>query len=61
MLEIGALFMRPETELVLKSRRIVPGRLLEHGFQFKFPAWREAAHDLCQQWKLARDVERAAA
>ena len=27
MLEIGALLMRTETELVLKSRRVVPGRL----------------------------------
>ena len=61
MLEIGALFMRTETELVLKSRRVVPGRLFEHGFHFKFPAWPEAAHHLCQQWKLAREVERAAA
>jgi hypothetical protein len=39
----------------------VPGRLLEHGFKFTFPVWREAAHDLCRQWQLAREVERAAA
>ena len=32
MLEIGAVFMRTETELILKSRRVVPARLLEHGF-----------------------------
>ncbi|HKY21688.1 MAG TPA: TIGR01777 family oxidoreductase [Vicinamibacterales bacterium] len=50
MLEIGALFMRTETELILKSRRVVPARLLEGGFTFKYPQWREAAGNLCQQW-----------
>ena len=58
MLEIGAAFMRTETELILKSRRVVPGRLLEHGFTFKFPSWSEAAADLCGQWKTTRgDVD----
>lgn len=56
MLEIGAVFMRTETELILKSRRVVPRRLLEHGFTFKFPTWRDAVRDLCQQWKLTRDA-----
>jgi uncharacterized protein (TIGR01777 family) len=46
MLEAGAFFMRTETELVLKSRRVVPTRLLESGFEFEFPEWREAAEDL---------------
>ena len=49
MLEIGAVFMRTETELILKSRRVVPARLLEHGFNFKYPYWRDAAFDLCRQ------------
>jgi uncharacterized protein len=49
MLELGAVFMRTETELILKSRRVVPGRLLERGFAFKFPNWPEAAQDLCRQ------------
>ena len=53
MLEIGAVFMRTETELILKSRRVVPARLLEHGFTFKYPDWRSAAGDLCNQWNLA--------
>jgi uncharacterized protein len=48
MLEIGALLMRTETELVLKSRRVVPGRLLQEGFAFDFPSWPAAARDLCQ-------------
>jgi uncharacterized protein (TIGR01777 family) len=56
MLEIGAVFMRTETELILKSRRVVPTRLLEHGFTFTFPTWREAALDLCQQWKARLDA-----
>lgn len=50
MLEIGAFFMRTETELVLKSRRVVPTRLLESGFEFKFPTWENAARDLCRRW-----------
>ncbi len=51
MLEIGAVFLRTETELVLKSRRVVPGRLLDAGFQFEFPFWPAAAQDLCRRWK----------
>ena len=54
MLEIGALFLRTETELVLKSRRVVPGRLLQSGFEFQFPTWPEAARDLCQRWRELR-------
>src|SRR5262249_5363164 len=46
MLELGAIFLRTETELILKSRRVVPGRLLEAGFKFRFPDWQEAAEDL---------------
>jgi len=51
MLEIGAILMRTETELILKSRRVVPGRLMEAGFQFRFPNWPEAATDLCRRWR----------
>jgi uncharacterized protein (TIGR01777 family) len=51
MLEAGAFFLRTETELVLKSRRVVPGRLLEAGFNFEFPTWSEAAADLCRRWR----------
>ena len=47
MLEVGAVFMRTETELILKSRRVVPARLLEHGFTFQYPEWSSAARDLC--------------
>jgi uncharacterized protein (TIGR01777 family) len=51
MLEIGAFFLQTETELILKSRRVIPGRLLESGFVFEFPTWPEAARDLCQRWR----------
>ena len=51
MLEMGARMLRTETELILKSRRVVPGRLLERGFSFQFPTWPEAARELCQQWR----------
>jgi NAD dependent epimerase/dehydratase family enzyme len=46
MLEIGAVLMRTETELILKSRWVVPGRLVSCGFEFQFPDWRGAALDL---------------
>ena len=36
LLEIGSFFIRTETELVLKSRNVIPKRLLENGFKFKF-------------------------
>jgi uncharacterized protein len=49
MLELGAILLRTETELILKSRRVVPGRLLAHGFEFDFPTWDAAAHDLVKR------------
>jgi hypothetical protein len=49
MLEIGAALIGTESELILKSRRVVPKRLLETGFAFQFPTWSEAAQDLCKQ------------
>jgi uncharacterized protein len=52
MLEIGTFLMRTETELVLKSRRVIPGRLLQDGFEFLFPDWNGAARDLCRRWRL---------
>ncbi len=51
MLEIGTWLLRTESELVLKSRRVVPGRLLESGFEFRFPSWPEAAENLCRQYR----------
>jgi uncharacterized protein (TIGR01777 family) len=51
MLEIGAFFLRTDTELLLKSRRVVPGRLLEAGFSFEFPDWPSAARNLVERWR----------
>ncbi len=51
MIEIGAFLKRTESELILKSRRVVPGRLLAAGFQFLFPTWPAAARDLVRAWR----------
>ena len=37
MLELGAIGIRTETELVLKSRWVVPEKLQEAGFKFNHP------------------------
>jgi hypothetical protein len=55
LLEIGAFFLRTESELVLKSRRVVPRRLLEAGFEFQFPEWAQAAENLVDQWRHRND------
>jgi hypothetical protein len=49
MVEVGAYFLRTESELILKSRRVVPGRLQQAGFQFEHPEWGAAAKDLCRR------------
>jgi uncharacterized protein len=54
MIEIGTLLMRTESELVLKSRQVIPGRLLAAGFQFTFPLWPPAARDLIARWKTRK-------
>ncbi len=51
LMEIGAIVLGTETELVLKSRRVVPSRLIDAGFSFDFPEWPAAAQDLVRQWK----------
>ena len=59
MLEIGTFFLRSETELVLKSRRVIPGRLLETGFQFQFPDWAAAAQNLVARWRATDSLNSA--
>ncbi|HSD82744.1 MAG TPA: TIGR01777 family oxidoreductase [Anaerolineae bacterium] len=49
MVEIGTFLMRTESELVLKSRRVIPGKLLQSGFTFQHSTWAEAAQDLCKR------------
>src|SRR5687767_8195149 len=53
-LAIGAFLMRSETELILKSRRVVPKLLTDSGFEFEFPEWKEAADDLCKRSRMLR-------
>ena len=55
LIALGSFLMRSEPQLVLKSRRAVPGRLLEAGFEFEFPEWPEAAEDLVRRWRDRTD------
>lgn len=48
LLEFGAVLIGTEAELVLKSRRVVPKRLLEEGYQFEFSNIDHAIKQLCQ-------------
>jgi len=54
MAEVGAFFLRTDTELLLKSRRVIPTRLLNSGFQFLFPTWKEASLDLVKNSEAAK-------
>jgi uncharacterized protein (TIGR01777 family) len=49
LLEIGAFALRTETELILKSRKVYPQRLLELGFDFAFPTCERAIEDLLRK------------
>jgi uncharacterized protein (TIGR01777 family) len=55
MIEIGVRLLRTESELILKSRRVIPTRLLRSGFEFRFPTWPEGARDLCERWMAANE------
>jgi uncharacterized protein (TIGR01777 family) len=55
MIEIGTFLKRTESELVLKSRRVVPSRLLDGGFDFRFPYWPAAALDLVLRWRKSQN------
>ncbi|HEX9998134.1 MAG TPA: TIGR01777 family oxidoreductase [Abditibacterium sp.] len=48
-MEIGAIFLKTEAELALKSRRAIPQRLLDAGFSFDFPKWNDAAQNIVEQ------------
>lgn len=54
MLEIGAAVLQTESELILKSRRVVPTRLLQNGFSFNFGEWSAAARELCDRAHKSR-------
>ena len=57
MVEVGTFLMRTESELVLKSRRVIPTRLLQAGFTFDQPTWPEAARELVSRWRSHKLVE----
>lgn len=57
MAELGAFVLRSDTELLLKSRRVVPGRLLRAGFTFDRPRWPEAAEDLVHRVRDRRAAQ----
>ncbi|WP_310554867.1 TIGR01777 family oxidoreductase [Flavobacterium sp.] len=48
LLEIGSFFIRTEPELVLKSRNVIPKRLQENGFQYKYDTLEKAIENLIQ-------------
>ncbi|MFI0965823.1 TIGR01777 family oxidoreductase [Streptomyces sp. NPDC021080] len=54
MAELGAFALRSDTELLLKSRRVVPGRLHAAGFDFTHPEWDDAAASLVRRAREAR-------
>lgn len=54
MAEFGAFVLRSDTELLLKSRRVVPGRLLDAGFGFAFADWPAASAELVQRVRSQR-------
>jgi uncharacterized protein (TIGR01777 family) len=56
MAEVGAFVLRSDTELTLKSRRVVPARLRAAGLTFDFPSWPAAARDLVERWRAAARV-----
>jgi NAD dependent epimerase/dehydratase family enzyme len=53
MMEIAAFVHGTESELILKSRRVIPARLVENGFRFVFPSWPDAAADLVKRPQVA--------
>jgi hypothetical protein len=55
MLEIGTFLLRTESELILKSRQVVPGRLLNAGFKFQYPGWPEASCEPVTRWRARRE------
>jgi uncharacterized protein (TIGR01777 family) len=49
LLKIGAVIIQTETELILKSRWVIPERLSETGFQFQYPYMDEALKNILSE------------
>ena len=45
-LELASIFLKTETELLLKSRNVYPENLMKSGFQFLYPTFEEVAAKL---------------
>jgi uncharacterized protein (TIGR01777 family) len=54
MAQIGAFVLRSDTELLLKSRRVIPGRLPDAGFRFAYADWHDGARDLVRRVRAGR-------
>lgn len=52
MLETGAFFIITETELILKSRWVIPERLEREGFKFKFDKIEKALQQILENWNF---------
>lgn len=48
LLELGAVMIQTETELILKSRWVIPERLEREGYTFKFPHLDQTLRDILQ-------------
>jgi hypothetical protein len=48
LLRIGAVMIKTETELILKSRWVIPEKLLNAGYTFKYPSLNGALHNILQ-------------
>jgi len=46
MLELGAIIIRTETELILKSRWVLPDRLAKEGYTFRYPTIQAAMDEI---------------
>jgi uncharacterized protein (TIGR01777 family) len=51
---IGTIGLKTDIELMLKSRRVIPSKLLDTGFQFMHPSWPTACPKLVARWKEGR-------
>ena len=60
MAELGAVFLGTDVELMRKSRRFVPRKLLDAGFEFTAHDWADAAPRLVARWEQLRESALAA-
>lgn len=51
ILKLGARIIGTETELILKSRYVIPKRFLDEGYEFKYERIEVALNDLCRNYE----------